>query len=111
MGTPASSLRARIEAGPVTLPGVWDALSARLAARAGFGGVFLSGYAVSGALLGAPDIGELTQTEMAEVARRVCAAVPGTDVVVDADTGWGGPGNVIRTVELWEAAGAAGLFL
>jgi 2-methylisocitrate lyase-like PEP mutase family enzyme len=73
--------------------------------------VFLSGYCVSGTLLGAPDFGLLTQTEMAEVARRVCTANPGLNVVVDADTGYGNPINTIRTVELWEQAGAAGMFL
>ena len=105
-------LRARLGGGdPVLMPGVWDPLSARLAARAGFDVVFLSGYAVSGTLLGRPDVGALTQTEMAEVAARVCPAVPGTLVVVDADTGYGNALNVVRTVALWEAAGAAGLFL
>jgi len=93
------------------MPGVWDALSARLAVEAGFGTVFLSGYCVSGTLLGLPDVGYLTQTEMAEVARRVCSANPGLDVVVDADTGYGNPLNTMRTVELWNQAGASGLFL
>jgi methylisocitrate lyase len=93
------------------MPGVWDALSARLAGEAGFGTVFLSGYCVSGTLLGMPDVGYLTQTEMAEVARRVCAANPGLSVVVDADTGYGNPLNTVRTVDLWRAAGAAGMFL
>ncbi|MDP2290158.1 MAG: isocitrate lyase/PEP mutase family protein [Actinomycetota bacterium] len=95
----------------VLMPGVWDAMSARLAAGAGFSTVFLSGYCVSGTLLGVPDFGYLTQTEMAEVARRVCAANPGIDVVVDADTGYGNPLNTIRTAELWQQAGAAGMFL
>ena len=95
----------------VLMPGVWDALTARLGAQAGFSTVFLSGYCVSGTLLGLPDFGYLTQTEMAEVARRVCAANPGLDVVVDADTGYGNPLNTIRTVELWRQAGASGLFL
>ena len=105
-------LNARLATGdPVLMPGVWDALSARLAAEAGFDTVFLSGYAVSGTLLGLPDFGYLTQGEMAEVARRVCAASPSTMVVVDGDTGYGNPLNVTRTVELWEAAGAAGIFL
>jgi 2,3-dimethylmalate lyase len=104
-------LREQIVAGPVLMPGVWDALSARLAAAAGFGTVFVSGYCVSGSMLGVPDVGLLTQTEVAEVARRVCAAAPDTAVVVDADTGYGNPLNVRRTVELWESAGAAGLFL
>jgi 2-methylisocitrate lyase-like PEP mutase family enzyme len=105
-------LRARLAAGQtVLMPGVWDPLSALLARGAGFSTAFLSGYCVSGAHLGVPDIGLLTQTEMAEVARRVCRAVPELAVVVDADTGYGDPSNTIRTVELWEEAGAAGLFL
>jgi methylisocitrate lyase len=111
MATNGADLRARLSRGPVLMPGVWDALSARLAARAGFEVVFVSGYAVSGAALGLPDTGYLGQVEMADVARRVTAAVPGTIVVVDADTGYGNARNAARTVELWEAAGAAGLFL
>lgn len=95
----------------VLMPGAWDALSARLAADAGFNTVFLSGYCVSGTQLALPDYGFLTQTEMADQARRVIAANPGLNVVVDADTGYGNPLNVIRTVELWEAAGAAGMFV
>ncbi|HEY4376827.1 MAG TPA: isocitrate lyase/phosphoenolpyruvate mutase family protein [Acidimicrobiales bacterium] len=96
---------------PVLMPGVWDPLSAKAAAAAGFEVLFLSGYALAGTLLGLPDVGYLTQTEVADAARRVCAAVPGTAVVVDGDTGYGGVLNVVRTVELWEAAGAAGVFL
>ena len=108
----AADFGARLARGEsVLMPGVWDALSARLAAQAGCSTVFLSGYCVSGTLLGAPDFGLLTQTEMAEVARRVCTANPGLNVVVDADTGYGNPINTIRTVELWEQAGAAGMFL
>lgn len=95
----------------VLMPGAWDALSARLAADAGFSTVFLSGYCVSGTQLGLPDYGFLTQTEMADQARKVIAANPGLGVVVDADTGYGNALNVIRTVELWEQAGAAGLFI
>jgi methylisocitrate lyase len=105
-------LRRRLAAGEsVLMPGVWDALSVRLAAQAGFETVFLSGYCVSGTLLGLPDVGYLTQAEMAAAAARVCAANPETTVVVDADTGYGNPLNVARTVELWEQAGASGLFL
>ena len=70
-------LRRRLATGePVLMPGVWDALSAKLAAEAGFDTVFLSGYCVSGTQLGLPDFGYLTQGEMAEVARRVCRAAP-----------------------------------
>jgi methylisocitrate lyase len=107
-----ADLRERLATGrPVLMPGVWDALSARLSARAGFEVVFVSGYAVSGAMLGLPDTGYLGQVEMADVARRITSAVPGTIVVVDADTGYGNARNAARTVELWESAGAAGLFL
>lgn len=109
---PGVRLRSRLEADePIVLPGVWDALSARLAIDAGFTGVFVSGFCVSGSMLAMPDVGLVTQTELADVARRVCTAVPGSLVVVDGDTGYGNPVNVIRTVELWEAAGAAGVFL
>jgi 2-methylisocitrate lyase-like PEP mutase family enzyme len=105
-------LRRRLATGePVLMPGVWDALSVKLAAAAGFDTVFCSGFCVSGTLLGLPDFGYLTQAEMAEVARRVCAAAPTTMVVVDADTGYGNPLNVARTVDLWEQAGATGLFV
>lgn len=105
-------LRERLATGePVLMPGVWDAMSAKLARQAGHEVAFLSGYSVSATLLGLPDFGYLTQGEMAEVARRVCGAAPGLMVIVDADTGYGNPLNVIRTVELWEAAGATGLFL
>jgi 2-methylisocitrate lyase-like PEP mutase family enzyme len=106
------ALRSRLAAGEtVVLAGCFDALSARLAAQAGFETMFLSGYATAATLLGLPDFGYLTQTEMAEVARRVCATVPEAAVVVDGDTGYGNPLNTIRTVELYEHAGAAGIFL
>ena len=105
-------LRARLDTGePVLMPGVWDALSARLAHQTGHEVAFLSGYSVSATLLGLPDFGYLTQMEMAEVARRVCRAAPELMVIVDADTGYGNSLNAIRTVELWEAAGATGMFL
>lgn len=105
-------LRSRLAAGDsVLMPGIWDALSARIVAATGFSTAFLSGFSVAGTLLGKPDVGYLTQTEMAEVARRVCGAAPDLDVVVDADTGYGNAANVVRTVELWEEAGAHGMFL
>jgi methylisocitrate lyase len=95
----------------VLMPGVWDALSARLASDAGFHVLFLSGYAAAASLLGLPDFGYLTQPEIADVARRVCRTVGGCAVVVDGDTGGGNALNTIRTVELFESAGAAGIFL
>ncbi len=108
----SSRLRDSLSAGSsVLMPGVWDPLSALLAESAGFDTVFLSGFALAGTLLGEPDIGIIGQAEMADAARRVCAAVPGMNVVVDADTGYGSTSAVARTVELWEQAGAAGMFL
>lgn len=93
------------------MPGVWDALSARMVHEAGFSTAFVSGFAVAGTLLGKPDVGYLTQTEMVDVARRAKMAAPDLTLVVDADTGYGNAANVVRTVELWESAGASGLFL
>jgi 2,3-dimethylmalate lyase len=108
----SSNLRARLNAGEsIVMPGVWDALSARLVHQAGFSTAFVSGFAVSGTLLGKPDVGYLTQVEMGAVAQRVCDAAPLLNAVVDADTGYGNPMNVRRTVEIWERSGAAGMFL
>lgn len=108
----SAPLRDRLAAGEtVLMPGVWDPLSALLAREAGFGTVFLSGFALAGTLLGEPDIGIIDQSHMADAARRVCAAVPDVSVVVDADTGYGNNDDVRRTVALWEEAGAAGMFL
>ena len=108
----SADLRNRLSAREsVLMPGVWDPLSALIVQQAGFSTAFVSGFAVSGTLLGRPDVGYLTQTEMAEVAQRVCSSVPTVNVIVDADTGYGDPMTVRRTVELWEQAGAAGLFL
>ena len=92
------------------MPGVYDALTARIAARVGFEIVFISGYSVSAARLGEPDFGFLTQSEMADAARAVCR-VSDAPVIVDADTGYGNPLNVIRTVHDLQDAGAAGVFL
>lgn len=94
----------------VLVAGVYDALSAKLAERAGFHSVVVSGYAVSAALLGEPDFGLLTQTEMVDAARRICRAVK-IPVVVDGDTGYGGALNVQRMVEDLIQIGARGIIL
>jgi 2-methylisocitrate lyase-like PEP mutase family enzyme len=94
----------------VNMPGLYDALTARLAEQAGFQVGFVSGYAVSAARLAAPDLGYLSQTEMAETAREVCSATA-MPVIVDADTGYGNALSAIRTARLLHAAGAAGIFL
>jgi methylisocitrate lyase len=71
---------------------------------------FISGYSVSATAIGEPDLGLLTQTEIVERARRVCRSVE-IPIIVDADTGYGNPLNVIRTVRELIDAGAAGCFL
>ena len=110
--TTSDALRARLANGEsVLMPGVWDPLSALLAERAGFSTVFLSGFAVAGTMLGVPDIGILGQQDVADTARRVCAAVPNVSVVVDADTGYGDNDVVAETTALWEEANAAAMFL
>ena len=96
--------------GQLVMPGVYDALSAKIAARAGFEVVFITGYSLSATLLGEPDFGLLTQTEVVNAATRICS-VTDTPVIVDADTGYGNAINVIRTVEDLVRAGAAGMFL
>lgn len=98
------------QVGPTSFAGVYDALSAKLAQRAGFPLAFVSGYSVAATFLGEPDLGILTQTEMLDQARRICASVS-IPVIVDADTGYGNPLNVFRTVRELLAAGAAGCFL
>jgi len=98
------------QAGSLAFPGVFDALSAKLAAAAGFPMAFVSGYSVAATAIGEPDLGLLTQTEMIDRARRICGSVQ-IPIIVDADTGYGNPLNVYRTVEELIAAGAAGCFL
>lgn len=95
---------------PVVMGGIYDGVTARLVEAAGFPLAFMGGYAVAASLLGEPDIGLLTQAEMADAARRLCRLVS-MPVLVDADTGYGAIPNVIRTAELYAQAGAAGLFL
>ena len=90
--------------------GVFDVLSAKLAERAGFKTVVVSGYAVAASYLGEPDIGLLTQTEILDVARRVCRSVD-CSVIVDGDTGHGGVHNVVRLVQECIAMGARGILL
>jgi 2-methylisocitrate lyase-like PEP mutase family enzyme len=105
----------RIEAllagdGPLVIPGVYDALSAVLAAEAGFRAVLVSGYCLSATRLAEPDFGLVTQTEVLDAAARIVAAV-GIPVLVDVDTGYGNAFNVERTVRELRRLGAAGCFL
>src|SRR3972149_6888552 len=98
------------ELGCVVFPGVYDTLSAKLVQRAWVKLSFISGYSVAATSIGEPDLGLLTQTEIVERARRICGSVS-IPIIVDADTGYGNPLNVIRTINELIAAGAAGCFL
>lgn len=107
MTTPASVLRSILDGeSPVVAPGAFNALFAKLVEEAGFRAVYLTGAGVSNSLLGLPDIGILTQVEMAGIADNVCQAVD-IPVIADGDTGYGGVHNVARTVRLHERAGVA----
>ncbi len=90
--------------------GCFDPLSARVAADAGFEVVYMTGNGTSAVRLGKPDVGLLTLTEMADQAGRIAAAVD-VPLIADADTGYGNPLNVIRTVEAYERAGVAAMHL
>ena len=96
--------------GLVIAPGAYDALSARLIEQAGFDVVYMTGSGAANSLLGEPDLGLTTMTEMANQAARTSAATS-LPVVADADTGYGGPLNVRRTVQEYERAGVAGLHI
>src|SRR5688572_29214550 len=98
------------EVGSIVFPGGYYTLSAKIVERVGFPMSFISGYSVAATAIGEPDMGLLTQTEIVERARRICGAVK-IPIIVDADTGYGNPLNVIRTVNELIAAGAAGCFL
>ena len=107
----AARLRALLESGEtIVAPGAFDPLAARLVEEAGFPAVYMTGFGTSAALLGRPDVGLLTMTEMVDNARRIadCVDIP---VIADADTGYGNPLNVIRTVGAYEAAGVAAIHL
>jgi 2-methylisocitrate lyase-like PEP mutase family enzyme len=96
--------------GPVLAPGAYDALSARLVEQAGFEVVYMTGFGSTASLVGRPDVGLLTGTEMIDNARRMVAAVD-VPVIADADTGYGNAINVVRTVQGYEQAGVAGIHL
>jgi carboxyvinyl-carboxyphosphonate phosphorylmutase len=95
---------------PVLAPGAYDALSARLVEEAGFEAVYMTGFGTAASLLGRPDIGLLTFSEMVDNARRIAQAV-GVPVIADADNGYGNPINVIRTVKEHESAGVAAIHI
>ena len=96
--------------GCLTLPGVYDGVSARLAASIGFEALYMTGYGVVGSALGIPDAGLATYSEMLDRVRCIAGAT-GLPFIADGDTGYGGLLNVDRTVRGYAAAGAAGIQL
>lgn len=95
---------------PLVIPGVYDAIGAKIAQKAGFDAMFQTGYGTSATLFGMPDYGFIGSTETIENARRICRAVS-VPVIVDSDTGYGNALSVWKLVNELESAGAAGIFL
>lgn len=95
---------------PLVIPGVYDAIGAKIAQKAGFEAMFQTGYGTSATLFGMPDYGFIGSTETIENARRICRAVS-VPVIVDSDTGYGNALSVWKLVNELESAGAAGIFL
>lgn len=107
---PGTQFRELISQGTIMIPGVFNALVARMAQRAGFKAVYQSGAALSAGLAALPDIGLISQTEFAAQGKYLAEAVS-IPVISDADTGFGEAISVERTVTEYESAGLAGLHL
>ena len=95
---------------PLVIPGVYDALGAKIAQKVGFEVIFQTGYGTSASLLGMPDYGFIGAAETVDNARRICKAVS-VPVIVDSDTGYGNALSVWKLVKELESAGASGIFL
>jgi hypothetical protein len=107
----APTLKTRLAGDDLVMaPGAADALTARLIEGAGFPAVYLTGFGATASLTGCPDVGLLTQTEMITHARNMVRAVK-VPVIADADTGYGGPANIERTVHEYLQAGVAAMHL
>jgi 2-methylisocitrate lyase-like PEP mutase family enzyme len=107
----AQQLKQLLDTGRIVqAPGAYDALSARLIERADFEAIYMTGFGATAARLGQPDIGLLTQTEMTTQARDMVRAVR-VPVIADADTGYGGPSNIERSVHEYAQAGVAAIHL
>ena len=107
----APRLRALLaQSEPIVAPGAFDCLSARMIEAEGFQAVYMTGFGTAASYLGRPDVGLLGMGEMVDQARRIVQAVH-IPVIADADTGYGNPINVIRTVRAYEDAGVAALHL
>lgn len=94
----------------ILVPGAYDAFSAKILKQAGFKVLYMTGSGVTASLIGMPDVGLLTMTEMVNQARNIVDAVD-LPVICDADNGYGNAINVIRTVQAFERAGVAGIHI
>jgi 2-methylisocitrate lyase-like PEP mutase family enzyme len=95
----------------IVAPGVFDGISAHLVRRTGHVAAYLTGAGVAASGFGLPDIGLVTQTEMTERARMVVDVLGDVPLIADADTGYGAPMNVVRTVRQYDAAGVSAIQL
>src|SRR6267378_6112253 len=109
--TKASRLRELLDAGElIVAPGVYDGISAALVSKLGFSAAYMTGAGVCASAYGLPDIGLVTLTEMSERARALAGLLE-IPLIADADTGYGSPINVVRTVHEYERAGVAAIQL
>ena len=92
-------------------PGAYDALSARLIAQAGFPAVYMTGFGTAASVLGQPDVGLLAMSEIVSRAAALAAVIGERPLIADADTGYGNPINVRRTVHEYERAGVAAIHI
>jgi carboxyvinyl-carboxyphosphonate phosphorylmutase len=95
---------------PLVIPGVYDAIGAKIAEKVGFDAMFQTGYGTSATLFGMPDYGFIGATETVDNARRISNAIS-VPLIVDSDTGYGNALSVWKLVKELESAGAAGIFL
>src|ERR1700736_2962192 len=95
----------------IIAPGAYDALSARLIAQAGFSTVYMTGFGTAASVLGQPDVGLLTMSEMVSRAAALASVVGDIPLIADADTGYGNPINVRRTIQEYERAGVAAVHI
>lgn len=106
-----TKLRELLKGEPLAVPGVFDAIVAKIAREVGFRAVYVSGAATANGVAGVPDIGLMDLTEMVRAAGYIAAAVPDLPVIADIDTGFGGIHNVARAIQEYERAGVAGVHI
>lgn len=111
MNTTAFFRQRLAEPGIIVAPGAYDAVSARLVAKAGFEAVYVGSYATAASALGMPDAGLLSRTEMVDHAAAIVNAVPDVPVIADAEDGFGNATTIWRTVRDFQAAGVVAIHL